>query len=61
MLVSEKFSFEKGIYSPKIQHTLNLTHFPLIVKENYQKNIQMYIILKKNKSVLHKKDIKPWF
>ena len=30
LLVSEKFVFEKGIYSSKIQHTLDLIHFHLI-------------------------------
>ena len=33
MLVSEKFAFEKGIYSTKIQHILDLSHFPLIVNQ----------------------------
>ena len=31
ILVSEKFTFEKGIYSSKVQHILDLTHFPVIV------------------------------
>ena len=30
-LVSEKFAFEKGIYSSKIQHILDLPHFPFKV------------------------------
>ena len=31
VLVSEKFVFEKGIYSSKIHHILDSSHFPLIV------------------------------
>ena len=38
VLVSEKFVFEKGIYSSKIQHILDLSHFPLIV--NYTGKLQ---------------------